>query len=426
MPFAIGRAAHRPNSVRHFSRDPVAHLTHESVERKGKGHPDSLADALALVLSAAYARLTVRECEGAILHHQLDKLVIVGGKTEVSFGGGRFLEPIRVLLLGRISRSFRGRALPVTELLVSETRAFFAARFPMLDIDKDLVIEDRLTSFAGPGTLRESKGAIAEMFEPSSLAVVRGYEARVANDSSAAVGRAPLTALESAVISLERWLTGQATKVWPWLGTDVKLLAYRAGDQIEITACLPQIAAYVGSASAYREHLQMVCPKMLEHLSRWFDPGQVSLSVNTKDDEATHNYYLTVSGASLSGDIGAVGRGNRLDGLMSFVRPMSLEGYAGKNPLYYAGFVYNVLALTIANEIFFAERRAAEVEILSQNGAPLDAPWRVTVTSLASTKGVTERVSSALADVQAVTTRFLEGALPEPILTLGPNEQNTD
>ncbi|MFZ5479113.1 MAG: methionine adenosyltransferase [Myxococcota bacterium] len=419
MPIAIGRAAHRPHRLVHLSRDPLAHLAHETVERKGVGHPDSLADALALELSRAWARFTLRECEGVVLHHQFDKLVIVGGRTEVSWGGGRFVEPIRVLLLGRVSRSFRGRPLPVTELLEGETRAFFRARFPMLDLGKDLVVEDQLTSSPGPGTLLESTGAIAQMFAPSAREVVRGYEALVANDTSAGVGRAPLTALESAVLSLERWLTGPARQRRPWLGTDVKVMAHRLGEDVELTVCVPQVAAYVPSLAAYRANLEVIGAAMLDRLAPWFDPARVQLSLNTKDDEATSNHYLTVTGASLSGDLGAVGRGNRVDGLTSFTRPMSLEGFAGKNPRYYAGFVYSVLSQELANAVHTAQGDTAEVEIISQNGAPLGAPWRITVTSLAPVDEVTRLVEGALAQVERVTARFLEGKLPQPVLTPG-------
>ncbi len=418
MPFAIGRAARRPSAFEHFERDPLAHLTHETVERKGVGHPDSLADALALELSRQYSRFTVREC-GAVLHHQFDKLVIVGGRTEVTWGAGHFVEPIRVLLLGRVTRSFAGKTLPVTDLLSAETRAFFGARYPMLRLDQDLVVEDRLTSSAGPGTLRESTGAIAQMFAPTSVATVRGYEALVANDTSAGVAHAPLTALESAVVSLEAWLTGPARGERPWLGTDVKLMAHRVGATVDLTACVPQLAAQVPSARAYRENLERIGAEIIARLAPWFDPTLVTLSLNTKDDERTSNHYLTVTGSSLSGDIGAVGRGNRLDGLIAFTRPMSLEGFAGKNPKYYAGFIYSALALDLSNALFETSGHAAEVELVSQNGAPLGAPWRVTVTSLGPRRAVAAVVERTLAQVEQVTERFLAGQLPAPVLTPG-------
>ena len=51
---------------------------HEIAERKGRGHPDSLCDALAENLSIGLARFYV-ERFGAILHHNVDKALLIGG-----------------------------------------------------------------------------------------------------------------------------------------------------------------------------------------------------------------------------------------------------------------------------------------------------------------------------------------------------------
>jgi S-adenosylmethionine synthetase len=55
------------------------------VERKGWGHPDTLADHLAESLSQVYSRHTLREF-GAVLHHNFDKLALLGGASEVRYG----------------------------------------------------------------------------------------------------------------------------------------------------------------------------------------------------------------------------------------------------------------------------------------------------------------------------------------------------
>jgi S-adenosylmethionine synthetase len=61
----------------------------------------------------------------------------------------------------------------------------------------------------------------------------------------------------------------------------------------------------------------------------------VDVQINMLDDEARgrDGMYLTVLGTSAeSGDGGEVGRGNRVNGLISFCRPMTMEAAAGKNP----------------------------------------------------------------------------------------------
>jgi S-adenosylmethionine synthetase len=77
------------------------------VERKGWGHPDTLADHLAERLSRVYGRYTL-ERFGAVLHHNFDKLALLGGACEVRYGSGRMTAPARVLVNGRAARSCAG------------------------------------------------------------------------------------------------------------------------------------------------------------------------------------------------------------------------------------------------------------------------------------------------------------------------------
>ena len=59
----------------------------EVVERKGAGHPDTICDALAETLS----RNLCREYQtrfGQVLHHNVDKALLCGGRASPRFGGG--------------------------------------------------------------------------------------------------------------------------------------------------------------------------------------------------------------------------------------------------------------------------------------------------------------------------------------------------
>jgi S-adenosylmethionine synthetase len=66
------------------------------VERKGVGHPDTLADHLAERLSQAYSSYTL-ERFGAVLHHNFDKLALLGGASEVRYGGSSNLTVLSAL-----------------------------------------------------------------------------------------------------------------------------------------------------------------------------------------------------------------------------------------------------------------------------------------------------------------------------------------
>ena len=57
----------------------------EIVERKGVGHPDTLADALAEEISRVYSKYCLEKF-GAVLHHNIDKLYIGAGWNTNSFG----------------------------------------------------------------------------------------------------------------------------------------------------------------------------------------------------------------------------------------------------------------------------------------------------------------------------------------------------
>ena len=76
------------------------------------------------------------------------------------------------------------------------------------------------------------------------------------------------------------------------------------------------------------------------------------------------------------GDDGAVGRGNRVNGVIAPFRATSLEAACGKNPISHVGKIYNVLALRAAQAVVeeVTGIEAATVYILAQIGKPLDQP----------------------------------------------------
>ena len=72
----------------------------EIVERKGKGHPDTLCDKAAEELSIRLSEYYI-ETFNMIQHHNVDKVLLVGGQSNARFGGGDVIEPIYILLSGR-------------------------------------------------------------------------------------------------------------------------------------------------------------------------------------------------------------------------------------------------------------------------------------------------------------------------------------
>lgn len=385
----------------------------EVIERKGLGHPDTIADALACLLSRNYSRLTMEQC-GFILHHQFDKVMVIGGKTQVSWGKGEFIEPVRVVVAGRATSSFENRSLPVEDLIVSTVREFFKVNFHFPDIDKNLTIDIFVSTAPGPGALTESSGAIASMFNPRSAADVRGYGSHyVSNDTSCCVGYAPHSRLELAIRDLEATLNFSTTrKKWPWLGNDIKIMAVRIKDTVDITMCVPQISEFVESPTAYAKNLAAIA-EFIEHtLANSLAIYQVRVYINTKDKKSDNNYYISLTGSSLNGDIGVVGRGNRVNGLITFCRPMSLEGASGKNPRYYSGFIYSIACQRIAQAVYENSGQAAELFIVSQNGAPLLSPWHIAAKTLTFDEAKTaEIIRNGLEDIPLISADFIDGKI---------------
>src|ERR1051326_4886619 len=152
------------------------------VERKGHGHPDTLADHLAERLSVVYSRYTRGEF-GAILHHNFDKLALLGGACEVRYGGGQMLGPVRVSVNGRAAGSCGGTQIPLEELVTETVRDFFHERLP--ELDEHLKIELNITANPSPGAVHTDEGSAPERtkwFDPGSLEDLRERRGRMANE----------------------------------------------------------------------------------------------------------------------------------------------------------------------------------------------------------------------------------------------------
>jgi S-adenosylmethionine synthetase len=142
---------------------------------------------------------------------------------------------------------------------------------------------------------------------------------------------------------------------------------------------------------------------------------KVAFRLNVRDIVVRDELYLTYTGSSIeSGDEGVVGRGNRVNGLITPLRPMNLEGANGKNPVYHVGKLYNVAAQRIAQRLYEQFGGLVEVHLVSATGQPLDQPWQ-TVVRLSSTDvaeaDVRTVVNALLSNFPALTREIIYGDL---------------
>jgi S-adenosylmethionine synthetase len=334
----------------------------EVVERKGTGHPDTMCDALAEELSLALCRYYLDRF-GIIFHHNVDKALLCGGVSRPAFGGGEVIEPMEIFLAGRATLEVRGARVPIEELVVETSRRWLADHFHALDP----VSHVRLHTLIRPGS-----SDLVELFLRQ-----REEGVALANDTSCGVGYAPLDTLERIVFAAERALNAEEAKaVHPEIGEDIKVMGVRDGAGIRLTVACAFVDAHISDLDDYTARKRDVAA-LVAAAARELTRADVRVEVNTGDCPESGSVYLTVTGTSAeAGDDGEVGRGNRVNGLITPYRPMNMEAAAGKNPVTHVGKLYNILARQIADSLV---RELAGVDeaycyLVSQIGRPIREP----------------------------------------------------
>ena len=82
--------------VEDLNKAPVEEQAVELVERKGVGHPDSICDSIMDEVSVALCR-EYENTFGRVVHHNIDKALLVAGSTSPRLGGGTVEEPMRLI-----------------------------------------------------------------------------------------------------------------------------------------------------------------------------------------------------------------------------------------------------------------------------------------------------------------------------------------
>lgn len=340
--------------------DPAGR-TAEWVERKGIGHPDTLCDALAEAVSRALSTAYLARC-GSILHHNVDKVLLVGGQSAPRFGGGRLMAPIGIVLAGRATADVGGVRFDVAGIARAAAEACIRARFRFLDPVRDIAWECRI---------RPGSESLRALFAAPETGVA------CANDSSAGAGFAPFSPLERLVVACDHALTAPALRPHPGCGEDVKIAAHRTAARIELAIACAGVDACLADLAAYRAMTDAVAAMARRVARATLGRAPDVVHVNAADDLAAGRCHLTVTGSSAeAGDDGETGRGNRACGFIALGRPISLEATAGKNPVSHTGKLYNLAAQDLAEDLVAAVPGVAAAECLmaSRIGAPIDQP----------------------------------------------------
>lgn len=374
----------------------------EVVERKGLGHPDTLIDGIMEEISKELCKAYLKEF-GKILHHNVDKGLICGGRTKVDFGGGLFRKPIFIVLSGRATEAANGAKFPVHHIAQTTAHQYLKKAVPELDVFNDVEIESRISS---------GSKDLVDLF-------LRGPKIPYANDTSFGIGFAPFTDVEKVVLAAEQHLNSPEHKSkHPEVGPDIKVMGLRQKDKIRLTVACAFIAKHIPDMDAYVKYRDRVQEELLS-VAKGITDLEVDIAVNTGDDIENKSVYITLTGTSAEmGDDGSVGRGNRVNGLITPSRSMTLEAAAGKNPVNHVGKIYSVLATEMAKSISDEHPEIEDVTItlLSRIGRPIDQP-KIASVNLMCPDSDFERLSTAirkdidsnLENITETTNRIVEG-----------------
>ena len=346
------------NLIVSYSAAPVDAQRAEICEHKGDGHPDSLCDGIAEAVSQALCSAYLR-AYGEIRHHNVDKALLIGGRSRPRFGGGEVETPMRVIIAGCAD------SLPVpdtvADLAVDAARAYLER--VLRHAPKRIGIEPAIR--VGAPQLRRT------VVPPTGIAV--------ANDTSFGAAYAPYSRLEQTVLDLSALLGGRDFRLaFPAAGDDFKVMGRRIDGLIGLTIALAFVDREVNGVDDYFAAKAAMQAWLAERLGQ-----ECAISINAldaRDARDEDGIYLSVTGTSAEhADDGQVGRGNRVSRLITPSRTMSLEAAAGKNPVSHVGKLYNVLALELARALAsgIPDLREVTVQMLSAIGQPVNQPLLV-------------------------------------------------
>ena len=345
-----------------FSAHPV-----EIVERKGIGHPDTICDALAEELSCTLSRFYLDNF-GLILHHNVDKALLWGGISLPAFGGGEIIEPMEIFLAGRATSEYNGVTVPVDKLVTESCDNWLRSNFHALDPERNV----KLHSMIRPGS-----SDLVELYLRQQTTGIA-----LANDTSCGVGYAPFSEVESIALQVEKTLNSTDYKsVHPETGEDIKVMAIRSNDDIELTISCAFVDRYIVDVDDYMEKKSLLA-RQAEKTAAAISNRNIRVTVNAADNIDAGSLFLTVTGTSgEAGDDGEVGRGNRVNGLITPYRPMNMEAAAGKNPVTHVGKLYNLVAHQIATSLVEELDDVAEAccYLVSRIGSPIKQPMIVDI-----------------------------------------------
>lgn len=342
------------------------------VERKGIGHPDSVADLIAEQVMAGY-RSYIYSKLNIMPNGWFDKVVVAGGESSVEFGKAVILKKPKIVLYGKAmkidnSTDYMNNIFAEAVEHVLDT-TFGVGTFNKVDVEVSV----------NSGTGAEHAQDFYSIKTDSELSSYFKKDTQKANDTVITSGWWPFNSSEKSVILLENYINSDRfKKVFPETGQDVKVVTTYTNKTYEFTICVPFIADLTPNSEFYNSKKSAIVEHLKVFIRDEIGIDEFIINLNTKDDE--NSAYLTVFGSAFDkGDVGVTGRGNRYPGVISVLRPSGVEAYSGKNTFNHSGKLYTYLAVDVAKTVQMQSGGNVQVVVTTDNGVSIDHPKNITI-----------------------------------------------
>lgn len=323
----------------------------EIVERKGIGHPDTLADKLAEECSRVYSKYCMDNF-GCVLHHNIDKLYIGAGLFKYENNEIKMYEPIKIEINGRCSNTMNGEKINLEEIFIPVIKRYLKSVMPKLNIERGLNINVNCTQ----NTKRDY------WYNPRNIEDVPDAKSVTAGDTALCVSHGGLTYCERVAIELERSLYryneyGYSEPIYKDIGQDIKIMVVRRNKEVDINMCIPVLKGNYETEEQYDEIIKKYYIILEKNLKNIDNPKKykTNLFINYKDDGTIDKYALCIGTCAECGEEGVVGRGNNTQGIIPTFRAHSVEAACGKNVRYHTGralaYMINNASTRIYNEL---------------------------------------------------------------------------
>jgi len=280
----------------------------EVIERKGIGHPDTIAD----VLGEEFGNLLKEEYKkeyGKIMHYNVDKVLVACG--QVNYKTNKFNSPVNIVFAGNATKLKNNIYISLMEKTINKVL--------QPEIDSGL------------------KYKIYNFLSYCSTDLTENFDLKKCNDTSFAVGF-KLNEQEKLIQKIGIYIDN-LYKNNKDIGRDNKIMYIGGKYYIALAFKCPIVCGIY-----FKRKLEII-----DKLSKKFKIDKNNIYINSAD--TLNEQFITLTGTSMEqGDAGMTGRGNRRNGLITPMKPMTMEAYYGKNNVTHIGRIYQDKAQIIANK----------------------------------------------------------------------------